>query len=52
LPVVSVPVALDNDGMPLCVQLVGRPFQEAALLAVAAWCEAMIGFDELPPSNA
>jgi Asp-tRNA(Asn)/Glu-tRNA(Gln) amidotransferase A subunit family amidase len=48
LPVVSIPVALDSEGMPLCVQLVGRPFEEAALLAVAAWCEAAIAFDAMP----
>jgi Asp-tRNA(Asn)/Glu-tRNA(Gln) amidotransferase A subunit family amidase len=39
LPVVSVPVGT-TDGLPMGVQLVGRPFAEAALLRVAAELEA------------
>jgi aspartyl-tRNA(Asn)/glutamyl-tRNA(Gln) amidotransferase subunit A len=44
LPTVSFPIAMSPDGLPLGVQLVGRPWEEAQLLAVAAWCEAVIGF--------
>jgi amidase len=33
-PTLSLPNALDADGMPLAVQLVGRPLSEAALLRV------------------
>lgn len=40
LPVVSIPTALDDDGLPLGVQLVGPAGGEGALFAVAAWCEA------------
>lgn len=38
-PTVSIPCCLADDGLPLSVQLVGRPFEEAKLLAAAAWCE-------------
>ncbi len=38
LPVVAVPVR--RAGLPLGVQLIGRPFEEAALLRVAAALEA------------
>ncbi len=43
LPVVSLPVLLGEDGLPLCVQLVGSPGEDAALFAVAAWCERRMG---------
>jgi aspartyl-tRNA(Asn)/glutamyl-tRNA(Gln) amidotransferase subunit A len=42
LPTVSFPVALSPDGLPLAVQLVGRPFTEPALFAAALWCEEAI----------
>jgi Asp-tRNA(Asn)/Glu-tRNA(Gln) amidotransferase A subunit family amidase len=48
LPVVSLPVAVAGDGLPVCVQLVGRPFGEAQTLSAAAWCEAAIGFRAAP----
>ncbi len=35
LPVVSMPMGLDSRGMPVGVQLVGRPYAEARLLSVA-----------------
>lgn len=41
LPVVSFRVAWVS-GLPLCLQWVGRPFEEAALLRLAASVEAMI----------
>lgn len=34
-PSLSVPTGLDTNGMPLAVQLHGRPFEEATLLRVA-----------------
>jgi aspartyl-tRNA(Asn)/glutamyl-tRNA(Gln) amidotransferase subunit A len=39
LPTVSFPVGLDEQGLPLSIQLVGRPFAEASLFRAAAWCE-------------
>ncbi|MCX5591761.1 amidase [Alcaligenes endophyticus] len=35
LPVVSMPMGLDSRGMPVGVQLVGRPYAESRLLSVA-----------------
>lgn len=40
LPTVSFPIGKSSDGLPLSIQLVGRHYQEAELLAVAAWCES------------
>ena len=39
LPTVSFPIGRTSDGMPLSVQLVGRPDGEAELFGIAAWCE-------------
>jgi aspartyl-tRNA(Asn)/glutamyl-tRNA(Gln) amidotransferase subunit A len=47
-PTVSVPCALAEDGLPVSLQLVGRPFDEARLFAAAAWCERVVAFDRLP----
>jgi amidase len=38
-PAISVPLA-ENDGLPVGVQLFGRPAHEGVLLAVAAQLEA------------
>jgi aspartyl-tRNA(Asn)/glutamyl-tRNA(Gln) amidotransferase subunit A len=38
LPVVSFPFARAGE-LPLCVQVVGRPFEEASLLRTSAWLE-------------
>jgi aspartyl-tRNA(Asn)/glutamyl-tRNA(Gln) amidotransferase subunit A len=48
LPTVSFPARLSPDGLPLAVQLVGRPWDEARLLAAAAWCEGIVAFEERP----
>jgi Asp-tRNA(Asn)/Glu-tRNA(Gln) amidotransferase A subunit family amidase len=42
LPVVSLPIGLAPDGLPLAIQLVGRPFTEARLFATARWCEESV----------
>ncbi len=39
LPVVSFPIALAKNGLPLAIQLIGRPLGEPALFQAAAWCE-------------
>ena len=49
LPTVSFPVGWSDDGLPLSVQLVGRPWEEAELLQMAAWCEARIAFPRRIP---
>lgn len=49
VPTASLPTRLDEQGMPLGIQLVGGAFEEARLLATAAWCESVIGFSAEPP---
>jgi aspartyl-tRNA(Asn)/glutamyl-tRNA(Gln) amidotransferase subunit A len=49
LPTVTVPCSLAPDGLPLGLQLVGWPYQEGSLLAVAAWCEQGLHFHARPP---
>ncbi|MEZ5909392.1 MAG: amidase [Hyphomicrobiaceae bacterium] len=44
LPSVSVPCGVDSRGMPVAFQLVGRPFSERKLLAIANLFEREIGF--------
>ena len=39
-PAISLPLYQRDDGLPLGVQLIGRPAQEGALLALAAQLEA------------
>ncbi len=44
LPGISVPVGLDAQGLPLGLQLIGRPWDEAGLLNHAYVLEAAAGF--------
>ncbi len=44
LPGVSVPVGLDAQGLPLGLQLIGRPWEEAPLLNYAHVLESRAGF--------
>ena len=39
-PAAVVPWDFDGDGLPISVQLVGRPFDEATLLSLSAQIEA------------
>jgi len=41
-PAISLPLYARDDGLPLPVQLIGRPAQEGALLALAAQLEAAV----------
>ena len=52
LPTVAVPAGWSADGLPLAIQLVGPPWEEAELLAAAAWCEDVIAWErrEVPES--
>src|SRR5207248_1235558 len=49
LPTVSVPAGRADDGLPLAIQLVGRPWGEADLLAAAAWCEGVLALPRAEP---
>lgn len=48
LPVVTIPVALAEDGMPVAVQLVGRPAGEARLIQNARWIQRLLSWDPRP----
>jgi len=44
LPAVVVPMARTSAGLPVGIQIIGRPFQEAEVLAAAAVIERAAGF--------
>ncbi|EPX85151.1 Asp-tRNA(Asn)/Glu-tRNA(Gln) amidotransferase subunit GatA [Salipiger mucosus] len=48
LPGVSVPAGIDKQGLPLGLQLIGRPWEEADLLNTAYALERAAGFVEKP----
>jgi aspartyl-tRNA(Asn)/glutamyl-tRNA(Gln) amidotransferase subunit A len=43
LPAISVPAGLDSQGLPLGLQLIGRPFAEETLFALGAAIEQAAG---------
>ena len=48
LPGISVPAGLDKQGLPLGLQLIGRPWEEGDLLNVAYALEGAAGFVSKP----
>jgi aspartyl-tRNA(Asn)/glutamyl-tRNA(Gln) amidotransferase subunit A len=48
LPTVSIPAGWSADSLPFSLQFVGVPGREADLLAVAKWCEGVLGFEHRP----
>ncbi len=48
LPGVSVPAGLSADGLPLGLQLIGRPFDETTVLRAAGVLEEAAGFSAVP----
>ncbi|HEY3025266.1 MAG TPA: amidase [Pyrinomonadaceae bacterium] len=48
LPSVCVPAGRSLDGMPLGVQIIGRPYEEEVVLAVAAIVERELGGWQMP----
>ena len=48
-PGASVPVALSNHGLPIGVQVIGRPFEDELVLAVAEAIERSRGPWQAPP---
>jgi amidase len=49
-PAIAIPAGLGEDGLPLSVQLVGRPGDEALLYSLAAQIEAARPWaDQRPP---
>lgn len=48
MPGISVPTGLNADGLPLGLQLIGRPFDEETVLRTADVLESAAGFDAVP----
>jgi aspartyl-tRNA(Asn)/glutamyl-tRNA(Gln) amidotransferase subunit A len=51
-PTVTVPAARTPEGLPLAVQLAGRPWAEGELFVTAAWCEEALAFEPGEPAAA
>jgi len=45
-----VPVSSSTDGLPIGVQVIGRPYEEEIVLEVAAVIEEAFGFKSPPMS--
>jgi aspartyl-tRNA(Asn)/glutamyl-tRNA(Gln) amidotransferase subunit A len=52
VPGMSVPAGLDANGLPLGLQVIGKPFDEETVFAVAAAVECAAKFDALPTLRA
>jgi len=52
VPGMSVPAGLDADGLPLGLQVIGKPFDEETVFAVSAALEQAAGFSALPAIRA
>jgi aspartyl-tRNA(Asn)/glutamyl-tRNA(Gln) amidotransferase subunit A len=48
LPGVAVPVGVDAAGLPLGLQIIGLPWDEAEMLNIASVVERASGFDAKP----
>ncbi len=48
LPGISVPAGLSGEGLPLGLQLIGRPFDEATMLSLAAAIERAANLELIP----
>lgn len=42
-PAISIPCGFTSGGLPVGLQIVGRPYSEGKLLSAAAWCEDVLG---------
>ncbi|HSP64425.1 MAG TPA: amidase [Pyrinomonadaceae bacterium] len=49
LPSATVPVGRSAEGLPIGVQIIGRPFEEQTVLAAAALLESTLGGWQRPP---
>jgi aspartyl-tRNA(Asn)/glutamyl-tRNA(Gln) amidotransferase subunit A len=47
-PAITLPSKITKEGLPLGIQLIDRPYNEANLIDVAKWCERMLCFPNEP----
>jgi aspartyl-tRNA(Asn)/glutamyl-tRNA(Gln) amidotransferase subunit A len=52
IPGMSVPAGLNADGLPLGLQVLGKPFDEETVFSVAAALERAAGFTAKPGMRA
>jgi len=52
VPAISVPAGLDANGLPIGLQVIGKPFDEETVFAVGAAIERAASFDALPTIRA
>ncbi len=50
LPAVTIPASRTKAGLPIGVQIIGRPFEEETVLAAAAIVEQALGGWQMPPA--
>ena len=48
-PAMSIPTGLSKNGLPLSMQIVGRPFDEPMVLRIGAEVERITGFTAQRP---
>lgn len=51
LPALGIPIGFTTDGLPVGIELMGRPFSEESLIAMAAGYEAHTDHRRLPPTT-
>jgi len=51
LPALSVPIGFTSEGLPVGLELMGRPFAEETLISMAAGYEAHTDHRRLPPTT-
>ena len=42
-PALVLPCGFTAEGLPIGLQIIGRPYEEKKLLSIAAWCERRLG---------
>ena len=48
MPAISLPSGVNDEGLPLGIQLSGENLQDQTLLSIAQWCERIINFTDRP----
>ena len=48
LPALSIPCAFDSQGLPIGLQIIGKPLDEASILQAAALLEAEVKVKKIP----